>query len=373
MTSIQAAIRSDYTGHMIQWTAEQLDAFVQLLHDEAYEVLGPVIRDGAVTYGAMQALPVGYGDEQAAGHYRLTQRGDQTRFGYNLGPSTWKQFLFPPSETLFSVRDDLIHPVENQPGKRAFIGVRACEMAAIEVQDRVFLQGEYTERRYEQRRQQVFIVAVNCSQAAATCFCTANDDGPAVRGSADMVLTEVNPQQPWYLVEAISETAKKLVAKIGGAPANDEQHHQAQAAVNEAAEQISRQLPRKGLRDALFDALEHPQWDDVASRCLSCGNCTQVCPTCFCSTTQEQTDLVSMEVRHQRLWDSCFTEMHSYTTGGAIHHKTRSRYRQWLTHKLAAWEDQFDVSGCTGCGRCISWCPVGIDLTEEVEILRKSP
>ncbi len=357
---------------MIHWTAEQLDAFVQHLHAESYEVIGPVIRDGAVTYDAMEELPVGYGDEQEAGRYRLTRRGDLSRFGYNLGPSTWKQFLSPPSETLFHVREDLIHPVVPEATKRAFIGVRACEMAAIEVQDRVFLQGDYREHRYEQRRQQLFIVAVNCSQAAATCFCTANNDGPAVRSGADLVLTEVNPAQPWYLVEAKSDLAKALVSKVGGSPATDEQLDQAHAAVEAAAGQISRQLPRAGLREALFEALEHSHWDAVANRCLSCGNCTQVCPTCFCFTTREEADLMNDEVSHRRVWDSCFTEMHSYTTGGPIHRKTRSRYRQWLTHKLASWEDQFGVSGCTGCGRCISWCPVGIDLTEEVQILRKT-
>ncbi len=356
---------------MICWSAQQLGEFVQLLHSESYDVIGPVIRDGAVVYDAMDALPVGYGDEQEAGHYRLTRRDDETRFGYNLGPSTWKQFLFPPNETLFTVRTDLIAPASPAAVKRAFIGVRACELAAIQVQDRVFLGGQYQEQRYQQRRQEVLIVAVNCSQAAATCFCTANDDGPAVREGADLVLTEVNPQAPWYLVEAHSESAQQLVERVGGEPATEDQQRQAEAAVAKAAGQIQRQLPREGLRDALFDALEHPHWSDVAERCLSCGNCTQVCPTCFCSTTRETVDLLSDEISHDRVWDSCFTEMHSYTTGGPIHHKIRSRYRQWLTHKLASWEDQFDVSGCTGCGRCISWCPVGIDLTEEVEILRK--
>jgi ferredoxin len=158
---------------------------------------------------------------------------------------------------------------------------------------------------------------------------------------------------------------------IGGEPASGEQLGHAREAVGNAAAQISRDLPRDGLRDALFEALEHPHWDDVAARCLSCGNCTQVCPTCFCSSTRETSDLLTSEVSHDRVWDSCFTEMHSYTTGGPVHRKTRSRYRQWLTHKLASWEDQFDTSGCTGCGRCISWCPVGIDLTREVENLRK--
>jgi sulfhydrogenase subunit beta (sulfur reductase) len=112
--------------------------------------------------------------------------------------------------------------------------------------------------------------------------------------------------------------------------------------------------------------LTHPRWDDVAKRCLSCTNCTMVCPTCFCSTVNEVNDLAGEKTTRERVWESCFNEEHSHTAGGAVHPTTKSRYRQWLTHKLATWIDQFGTSGCVGCGRCITWCPVGIDITEEV-------
>ncbi len=358
---------------MVCWSTKQLDAFLQLLRDESFNIIGPVVRDDAVVYDHLESLPVGVGDTQEAGHYRLTRRGDRARFGFNLGPSTWKQYLFPPAETLFTVRDNVIASTRVVAMPTALIGVRACELAAIQVQDRVFLDGQYREPRYAKRREQLFIVAVNCSQAAATCFCTASHDGPSVGPGADLVLTEVNPEQPWYLVDARTEAARAMADRIGGDAATSEQQHRAAAVVDAAAAQMHRQLPRAGLRGALLDALEHPHWDDVADRCLACGNCTQVCPTCFCSTTAERTDLTTGEVSHSRLWDSCFTEMHSYTTGGAIHHAIRARYRQWLTHKLASWEDQYGTSGCTGCGRCISWCPVGIDITEEAAILRRPP
>jgi ferredoxin len=131
-----------------------------------------------------------------------------------------------------------------------------------------------------------------------------------------------------------------------------------------------RSLDTEGIRDLLFSNLEHPRWDEVASRCLSCTNCTLVCPTCFCSSVTEVADLSGDRVDRERQWASCFTLDHARIHGGSVRSTTASRYRQWLTHKLAGWIDQFGSSGCTGCGRCITWCPVGIDLTEEVAAIR---
>jgi formate hydrogenlyase subunit 6/NADH:ubiquinone oxidoreductase subunit I len=103
----------------------------------------------------------------------------------------------------------------------------------------------------------------------------------------------------------------------------------------------------------------------VAQRCLACTNCTLVCPTCFCVAVEDTTDLAGDHVERHRRWDSCFTAGHSYVHGGSVHASTASRYRQWMTHKLSTWFDQFGSSGCVGCGRCIAWCPAAIDITEE--------
>lgn len=328
-----------------------------------------MLADQAMVYGDIETLPVGWGDRQDAGHYRLTRRGDNSRFGYNLGPSTWKQFLFPPEDRLFSYRNGQLVASETEPVPMAFIGVRACELAAIRVMDRVFC-GSPGEPGYSARRQDLLIIAVNCSQAASTCFCASTGDGPAVDDAADLVLTEVNPEHPWYLVEARSAAGAELLETIGGNDADSAQQAAGSAAIEQARQQMTRQLHAEDLGEALLQKLDHPHWQDVAERCLACGNCTQVCPTCFCSTTREKTDPVSLDVDHVRQWDSCFTEQHSYVHGGVVHGSVKSRYRQWLTHKLGSWPAQFGVSGCTGCGRCIAWCPVGIDLTREMQQLR---
>jgi sulfhydrogenase subunit beta (sulfur reductase) len=136
---------------------------------------------------------------------------------------------------------------------------------------------------------------------------------------------------------------------------------------------MGRYLETEGLASLLKSSPDHPRWDDVARRCLNCANCTLVCPTCFCTTVEDTTDLSGQHAERWRLWDSCFTLGFSYIHGGSVRSSAKSRYRQWLTHKLSNWHDQFDTPGCVGCGRCISWCPAGIDLTEEARALASPP
>jgi formate hydrogenlyase subunit 6/NADH:ubiquinone oxidoreductase subunit I len=250
----------------------------------------------------------------------------------------------------------------------AFLGVRACELAAMEVQDRTFLHGPYVDPIYQQRREQAFIVAVNCTQAAPTCFCTSMHTGPRCSKGFDLALTEL---RDGFIAEVGSENGQNLVARLGTSDPTPEQLSSATAARQRAVDEITRRLDTTDIRDLLLNNLEHPRWSEVATRCLSCTNCTMVCPTCFCSSVKEVSDLRNEHVERQREWDSCFNFDFSYMNGGVVRDETRSRYRQWLTHKLASWHDQFGTSGCVGCGRCITWCPVGIDLTEEVAAIRE--
>ena len=134
---------------------------------------------------------------------------------------------------------------------------------------------------------------------------------------------------------------------------------------------MGRQLDTGGLRDLMGGSHAAARWDDVAARCLTCGNCTLACPTCFCTSVEDSSDLTGEHAERWELWDSCFDLDFSYLHGGSVRTSPKSRYRQWLTHKLGTWHDQFGSSGCVGCGRCIVWCPAGIDLTEEVKALRE--
>jgi len=354
-----------------------LEALVAALQERGFRVLGPTVRDGAIVYEELDSaaeLPVGWTDSQDGGHYRLERRDDEARFGYAVGPHSWKQFLLPPRLKLWHARQngDGGLEVEEEPLDEtplAFLGVRSCELHAIATQDRVFIGGRFVDRDYAARREGTFLVAVNCFEPAGTCFCVSMGTGPKAERGYDLALTEILDGEHRFLAEAGSERGADLLAELPGRDATAEDLEAAGAAVEGAVHKMGRQLDATDLHGLLRRNLEHPRWDDVAERCLTCGNCTMVCPTCFCTTVEDTTDLDGGAER-TRVWETCYSVDYSYIHGGSIRPSGRSRYRQWLTHKFGTWHDQFDSSGCVGCGRCITWCPVGIDVTEELTAIR---
>ncbi len=352
----------------------QLDRLIRLLARLGYEVVGPTIRQEAIIYDRIESiddLPQGWTDVQDPAHYRLERRTDEALFGYVVGPHSWKRFLFPPQVTVATADRNAdgweLQTPHDEPPRYAFLGVRACELAAIKIQDRVFLEGGYVDPLYQARRAGCCIIAVHCTQAARTCFCTSMRTGPECRSGFDLALTELADS---FIIDVGSELGARLIAQLDERAATADETTQAAHARRQAVNQIVRRLDTTNIRDLLLGNLEHARWEDVAARCLSCTNCTMVCPTCFCASVDEVTDLTGDHVERRRQWDSCFNVDFSYMNGGNVRNSIRSRYRQWLTHKLASWIDQFGSSGCVGCGRCITWCPVGIDLTEEVAAIR---
>jgi sulfhydrogenase subunit beta (sulfur reductase) len=377
-----------------------LQALVDVLVASGHRVIGPQVADGAIVLRDLARaadLPHGWLDEQDGGHYRLEHDPDAGTFDHVVGPHSLKNFLFPPQETIQRwQREDgswqerpLAHDAQ-QP--LAVIGARACDLQALAVQDAVFIRPDHTDAAYAARRDRLVVVAVNCRRAVATCFCHSMRCGPAVTHSFDLALTELDGTGPahgpagrWLAVEVGSAEGAALLTEVarrasvaplaaGEADAARRVPRDLEARMHArtapAAGPRPRSLDTDGIRDLLFSNLDHPRWDEVATRCLSCTNCTLVCPTCFCHSVGEVADLSGDHVDRERRWASCFDLDHGRVHGGNARPTTSSRYRQWLTHKLAGWLDQFGTSGCTGCGRCITWCPVGIDITEEVAAIR---
>lgn len=370
------------SGNKFTIECRDLASLINVLRERGYATHGPAVRDGAIIYEEIESadeLPVGWTEEQDGGSYRLIRRKDKAVFGFTVGPHSWKKFLFPAEQRLFRARkvEGRIE-FEDEPAalpKMAFIGVRACELAAIAVQDKVFSGGPFMDVIYGARRASTFLVAVNCGQAAKTCFCTSMNTGPRVRNGFDLALTEVlQAKRHYFVVEVGSERGREVLDDLPHKLATESDLSSSEAVTRHAVRQMKRgrKLETEGLKDLLDRNLEHPQWDRLGERCLSCANCTMVCPTCFCSTVEDVTDLTGDHAERWRKWDSCFTADFSYVAGGSVRSSVKSRYRQWLTHKLSTWHDQFETSGCVGCGRCITWCPVAIDLTEEIAALRES-
>jgi formate hydrogenlyase subunit 6/NADH:ubiquinone oxidoreductase subunit I len=356
---------------------EGIAKLIEALVDRGYEVIGPVVRDGAIVYDHIERLaelPAGWTDEQEAGQYRLKRRGDEALFGYAVGPHSWKKYLYPAEVRLWSAeRQDTAFRILGQsdrPKRRyAFFGMRSCDTTSIAILDRILLQDQFRDPVYEGRRDGNFIVAVQCTQASATCFCASMGTGPRSEGGFDLALTELSNG---FLVEVGSGAGAAVLAELESTEGTAEVRQEAQARIEAAAAQQVRRLDTDGIKESLYANFDHPRWNSVAERCLSCANCTMVCPTCFCTTIDDVTDVTGDHAERWRRWDSCFTLGHSYIHGGSVRVSGKARYRQWLTHKLASWIDQFGSSGCVGCGRCITWCPVGIDITEEVQAIRET-
>jgi sulfhydrogenase subunit beta (sulfur reductase) len=344
------------------------------LQGDGRAVVAPTVRDGAIVYDVVRGideLPAGWTSIHAAGRYRLEKRADRALFGYTVGPTTWRRFLDPPQRTLFRARRNARGGTElvasDEPAPRfAFLGVRPCDLAALAIHDRVFLAGPCPDESYAARREAALVVAVQCEEPAATCFCGSMGTGPTAASGFDLALTElVDGERHVFLVEVGSVRGGRLLGSIPLRAPTDDECGAADGKAARAGAGMGRSLDTAGLRERLAASYEAPHWDRIAARCLGCASCTLVCPTCFCSTVADRASLDGKELARDRRWDSCFTLGFTHIHGGSHRATVASRYRQWLTHKLSTWHDQFGTPGCVGCGRCIAWCPAGIDITEE--------
>ena len=373
-----AATKSPQVHDKLVIARDELQGLFDALHQRGYQTVGPTLRDGAIVCDVIHGvddLPTGWTDEQQPGAYRLRRRPDDALFGYNLGPHAWKRFLHPPVVRLWHAERTNGHyrlvQEEEQSPQLALIGVRACDLHAIRILDRVLAHGTPADPIYSELRRKAFIVAVNCEQAGETCFCVSMGTGPEMHDGYDLALTELIEGGVHYFVADVgSAKGVAVAASVPHRAATEDEVEAADCKVAKVAREMGRTLDTEGLKEMLYRNLESPRWEEIAARCLACGNCTMVCPTCFCTTVQDVTDLTGKQAERWRKADSCFTTEFSHIYGGSIRATPMSRYRQWLTHKMASWVDQFGTFGCVGCGRCITWCPVGIDITEEVKAIR---
>ncbi len=348
-----------------------LDRLFEALRADGHTILGPTVRDGAITYEEIAeaaALPLGWTVRTGPGTYELAADGRARAFDYGAALTSWKRFTHPPRVPLTTTAADetgpLIAAVTPSPRDLAFVGVRACELAALDIQERVMRAGPAGDADHVARRSSALVVAVECALATSTCFCTSMGTGPEVGDGADIVMSELDDG---FVVRGGSPAGRAIVAGLDLPDATPSQRDEATDQVAALRASIGDPVPTEGLPARLRAAIDHPGWARVAERCLACTNCTLVCPTCFCTSVGVASDLDGVFATTDRTWDSCFSLGFGRVAGdGNFRPHVADRYRQWLTHKFSTWWDQFGSSGCVGCGRCIAWCPVGIDVREEL-------
>jgi ferredoxin len=355
-------------------TLEGLASLLTTLRSQGFTLIGPTVRDGTIVLDEIASadeLPRGWKDEQEPGEYALAKRGDGALFGHVVSQHSWKRYLYPPRTCLFTAtKAGKGFELKPSNGARhapyAFIGVRSCDLHAMGLLDKVFRTGSYADPGYVERREQAFIVAVHCTEPGGTCFCASMNTGPRAKGGFDIALTEMTDGgEHLFLAEGGTERGRSVLASLSPRQAGQDEVSRADGLFEKAGHLFARRMAQGRTQGMVEEHFDSPRWDDIARRCLSCANCTLVCPTCFCSTVEETTDLTGTRAERWRRWDSCFTTEFTKVAGGNIRMSTRTRYRQWITHKLVHWVDQFGEPGCVGCGRCITWCPAHIDITEE--------
>jgi len=362
----------------------RLEDLVAALRADGRRLVGPTVEDGAVRMAELQRaadLPFGWSVESQPGAVRVARRpaGDaRSSRAFDTGPA-WsgiKPWTFPARVAMTHLErrpDGALSVAEARPPTAALavIGARACDLAALAVHDRVLAGGPAVDHDYAARRADLFVVAVECAAATPTCFCASMGTGPDVTAGADVVLAEIDDG---FVARSGSPAGAALLERLALEPAARADVEAVVGQVAEVAAAVGVTVQAEGLPRRLLANLDHPRWQAIAERCLACANCTLVCPTCFCTGTGIASDFGGTDATSSRVWDSCFTaEFAQVAGGGSFRPHHADRYRQWLTHKFATWWDQFGTSGCVGCGRCIAWCPVGIDVREELAAIAVEP
>lgn len=358
-------------------------AFLKFIFEtlsKSHRIIGPKIENDVLilTETGFEDIPSGYKDRQKPGSYKISKENENDIFSFSIGPDSFKRFFHPPMKELFNFKKTKkaisLTPVLKNEKPLALIGVRACDISAIKLYDRVFLEGVVRDSNYESLRKDALIIGVNCLYPGDNCFCSSMGTGPEIKDNFDIAITEL---KDCFLMEIGSVAGKKIIEGLPSDRVEESDMNEKASVIENCRRLIKKSVRAEELPWLIYKNLEHPRWSDIARRDLECGNCTQVCPTCFCNSSYDYLQLSgvankSSEISGVRVmkWDSCFSRNFARVHGGNFRPSRRARFRQWMSHKLAYTFEQFGLTGCVGCGRCITWCPAGIDITQELEALR---
>ncbi len=264
-----------------------------------------------------------------------------------------KSLFLPQSEALMKF-DGILRSVETDEKEKIIFGLRACDAHALRLLDHALVDEQNPDEYWEKKRAAAVVITLGCNSPDETCFCTAVGGSPFNTTGSDAMLVEMGEE---YLVYSISKKAEALFQDL---PQADESKTQnAQRFMKEVETRMPGLFPKQELHDALMASFETDFWKAVSQSCLGCGVCTFLCPSCFCF------DIVDETVRRERVrnWDSCMFRKYSLEASGHNPRPTKTeRTRQRVMHKFAYWVDLIDEMGCTGCGRCVRYCPVNIDI-----------
>ncbi|MFZ3254104.1 MAG: 4Fe-4S dicluster domain-containing protein [Syntrophales bacterium] len=296
--------------------------------------------------------------------FQAWQRGDEPLTDFGNSRDVPKQFFFPAREEIMKYHregQDMIFACAEKPaGKSILFGVRPCDARSFYLLDMLFDQEQYQDPHYIDRRVKTTVIALACVHPPyATCFCTAVEGSPTSREGVDIMLTDLGDS---YLVEFLTPKGEGWLPQFGALPVADAAAVEKQEKIaSQAAREIKTAPPAQAIKPILDRSFEHAFWDTIHGKCLKCGACTYLCPTCHCFDINDETK--GNDGVRIRNWDSC---MFPIFTKAASGHNPRTsqkeRWRQRVMHKFKYYVDNFGAMSCVGCGRCVRRCPVNIDI-----------
>jgi len=318
---------------------ECLNQFVSLLRQRGYTVVAPRAEGSRIVYGEV---------ETGANFLRE----------YINPQNSPKDFLFPRREELLSFTDDgEVIAVVPEAVKTVLLGVRPCDAMAVQHLDKIF-NWDYGDIYYNRRRRNTILIGLACNKPESTCFCTSfgNGLGPHQKENVDLMLTKLDERS--YLVEAVSKTGEELLSLIAcGAPGRPSHDEKALKLRERAEKMITKRLDVDTTVKVLDNNFDSDYWKDVARKCIGCGICTYLCPTCYCFDIEDE------GTSRLRFWDSCqFTVYSKHATGHNPRDQPYKRYRNRVYHKFVYFKKNFDEVLCVGCGRCKIHCPMKVDI-----------
>ncbi|MBS3977633.1 MAG: 4Fe-4S dicluster domain-containing protein [Syntrophomonadaceae bacterium] len=307
----------------------------------------------AWAHDAVVYVPVSQAGSKEFGRWSLNTRPDFTG-NTRLSP---KGLMFLQTESMYSYTVTeggmgvVLEEIDHKPARQVIVGIRPCDVQSVQVMDEVFLTKGYVDKLYKEKRDHTCLVALGCLSPLPTCFCSSMGLNPMAAPGADLMMYDLGDS---YGIIPQSEAGEALIASLGGLVLDGGQVP--------AGNPCTLKVDTEGLTAKLQKMFEHPLWNKVNQKCLACGTCTYLCPTCHCFDIQGKNK--GDEGYKFRCWDSCMYPEYTLMAGG---HQPRSskkeRLRQRFLHKLQYMPERYHAWGCVGCGRCLAYCPVQVDIT----------
>ncbi len=283
-----------------------------------------------------------------------------------------KGLFFPQREVLCSFCGDDVQDVPVPDEQFVVFGARPCDARALHELEMVFgdRTGSFQDPYFLSRRQNGLLITLACNEPAATCFCTTVGGNPADATGSDILAFELGEE---LLFEAVSDkgstfmhTYQPFFQKPDEAHLSQKEKNKKQAVETLESQNTSLLVPEKTKLDSIF---EEEVWERITNNCVGCGACTYLCPTCHCFDMSDETDGQGCGIR-LRTWDSCQYPL--FTLHGSGHNPRvtkKQRMRQRIMHKFSYTVEKNDAIFCVGCGRCVTNCPVNLDIREMLTIL----